>query len=56
MERPKFIIVGFENIIVNEKVNDSSTFDIMDVNENDCKIGSDFILKIGNYINYGVNT
>ena len=33
MERPQYIIVGFENNNVNEKTHDASTFDIMNVTE-----------------------
>ena len=33
MERPQYIIVGFENINVNEQTHDASTFHIMNVTE-----------------------
>ena len=42
MERPQYIIVGFENNNVNEQTHDASTFDIMNVTECYCKIGSEF--------------
>ena len=43
MERPQYIIVGFENINVNEQTHDASTFDIMNVTECYCNIGVSFI-------------
>ena len=33
MERPQYIIVGFENSNFNEQTHDASTFDIMNVTE-----------------------
>ena len=42
MERPQYIIVGFENNNVNEQTHDASTFDVMNVTECYCKIGSEF--------------
>ena len=42
MERPQYIIVGFENNNVNEQTHDVSTFDVMNVTECYCKIGSEF--------------
>ena len=42
IERPQYIIVGFENNNVNEQTHDASTFDIMNVTECYCKIGSEF--------------
>ena len=42
MERPQYIIVGFENNNVNEQTHDASTFDIMNVTECYCKIGKEF--------------
>ena len=45
VERPQYIIVGFENNTVNEQTHDASTFDIMIVTECYCKIVS-FILRI----------
>ena len=42
MERPQYIIVGFENNNVNKQTHDASTFDRMNVTECYCKIGSEF--------------
>ena len=42
MERPQYIIIGFENNNVNEQTHDASTFDIMNVTECYCKIGSEY--------------
>ena len=42
MQRPQYIIVGFENNNVNEQTHDASTFDVMNVTESYCKIGSEF--------------
>ena len=53
MERPQYIIVGFENNNVNEQTHDASTFDIMNVTERYCKIGSEFYLEDRMNINYG---
>ena len=55
MERPKYIIVGFQNNNVNEQTHDASTFDIMNVNECYCKIGSEFYPEDRMNINYGTN-
>ena len=55
MERPQYIIVGFENNNVNEQSNDASTFDIMNVTECYCKIGSEFYPEDRIIINYGSN-
>ena len=55
MERPQNIIVGFENINVNEQTHDASTFDIMNVTECYCKIGSKFYPEDRMNINYGTN-
>ena len=41
-ERPQNIAVGFEKNNVNEQTHDACTFDIMNVTECYCKIGSDF--------------
>ena len=41
MERPQYIIVGFENNNVNEQTHDASTFEIMNVTECYCKTGSE---------------
>ena len=42
MERPKYIIVGFENNNVNEQTHDASTFHMMNVTECYCNFGSEF--------------
>ena len=42
MERPQYIIVGFENNNANEQTDDASTLVIMNVTECYCKIGSEF--------------
>ena len=42
MERPQYIINGFENNNINEQTHDASTFDIMNVTECYCKIGREF--------------
>ena len=42
MERPQYIIVGFENNNINEQTHDASTFDIMNVTVCYRKIGSEF--------------
>ena len=55
MERPQYIIVGFENNNVNEQTHDASTFDIMNVTECYCKIGSEFYSEDRMNINYGAN-
>ena len=55
MERPQYIIVGFENKNVNEQTHDASTFDIMNVTECYCKIGSEFYPEDRLNINYGTN-
>ena len=55
MERPQYIKVGFENNNVNEKTHDASTFDIMNVTECYCKIGSEFYPEDRMNINYGNN-
>ena len=55
MERPQYIIVGFENNNVNEQTHDASTFDIMNVTECYCKIGSEFYPEDRMNINYGIN-
>ena len=52
MERPQYIIVGFETNI-NEQTHDASTFDIMNVTECYCKIGSEFYPEGRININYG---
>ena len=55
MERPQYIIVGFENNNVNEQTHDASTFHIMYVTECYCKIGSEFYPEDRMNINYGTN-
>ena len=55
MERPKYIIVGFENNNVYEQTHDASTFDVMNVTECYCKIGSGFYPEDRTNINYGTN-
>ena len=55
MERPQYIIVGFENNNVNEQTHDASTFDVMSVTECYCKIGSEFYPEDRMNINYGTN-
>ena len=55
MERPQYIIVGFENNNVNEQTHDASTFDAMNVTECYCKIGSEFYPEDRMNINYGTN-
>ena len=55
MERPQYIIGGFENDDVNEQTHDASTFDIMKVTECYCKIGSEFYPEDRMNINYGTN-
>ena len=54
-ERPQYIIVGFENNNVNEQTHDASTYDIMNVTECYCKIGSEFHPEDRMNINYGTN-
>ena len=53
MKRPQYIIVGFENNNVNEQTHDASTFDIMNVTECYCKIGSEFYPEDRMNTNYG---
>ena len=55
MERPQYITVGFENNNVNEQTHDASTFDVMNVTECYCKIGSEFYPEDRMNINYGTN-
>ena len=55
MERPQYIIVGFENNNVNEQTHDATTFDIMNVTECYCKMGSEFYPEDRMNINYGTN-
>ena len=53
MERPQYMIIGFENNIVNEQTHDASTFDIMNNTECYCKVDSDFYPEDRMNINYG---
>ena len=53
MERLQYIIVGLENNKVNEQTHDASTFNIMNVTECYCKIGSEFYPEDRMNINYG---
>ena len=55
MERPQYIIVGFENNNVNEQTHDASKFDIMNVTECYCKIGSEFYPEDRINNNFGTN-
>ena len=55
MERPQYIIVGFEKNNVNEQTHDASAFHIMKVTECYCKIGSEFYPEDRMNINYGAN-
>ena len=55
MERPHYIIVGFENNNVYEQTHDASTFDVMNVTECYCKIHSEFYPEDRMNINYGTN-
>ena len=55
IERPQYIIIGFENNNVNEQTHDASTFRTMNVTECYCKIGSEFYPEDGMNVNYGTN-
>ena len=55
MERPQYIIVGFENNNVHEQTHDASTFDVMNVTKCYCKIGSEFYPEDRMNIYYGTN-
>ena len=55
MERPHYIIIGFENNNVTEQTHDASIFDIMNVTEWYCKIVSEFYPEDRININYGTN-
>ena len=55
MEKPQYIIVRFENNNVNEHTHDACTFDIMNLTECYCKIGSEFYPEDKTNINYGTN-
>ena len=55
LERPQYKTVRFEKNNVNEQTHDASTFDIMNVTECYCKIGSEFYPEDTMNINYGTN-
>ena len=55
MERPQYKIIGFENNNFNEQTHDASAFDIMNVNECYCEIGSEFYLEDRMNFIYGTN-
>ena len=55
MERPQNIKVGFERNNVIEQTHDASTFDVMNVTECYCKIGSEFNPEDRMNINYDTN-
>ena len=55
IERPQYKKVGFENNNVKEQTHDASTFDMMNVTECYCKIGSDFYPEGRMNIYYGTN-
>ena len=55
MERPQYIIIGFENSNVNEKTHDASTFDIINVAECYRKIASEIYPEDRMNINSGTN-
>ena len=53
MERPQYKVIRFENNNVIEQTHDASTFDIMNVAECYCKIGSEYHPEDRMNINYG---
>ena len=53
MERPQYLIIGFQNNNANEQTHDASTFHIMNVTECYCKIGSEFYPEDRMNITYG---
>ena len=55
MERPQYIIIGFENKNVSEQTHDASPFHIMNVTECYFKIGSEFYPENRMNINYDTN-
>ena len=55
LERPQYIIIGFENYDINEQTHDASTFHIMNITEFDCKIGGEFYPEDRMKISYGTN-
>ena len=56
IERPQYIEIVFENNNVNEQTHDASTFDIMNVTECFCRIGSECYSEDRMNINYLTNT
>ena len=55
MERPQYKIIDFENNNFNEQTHDASTFDIMNVTDCYCKVGSEFYPEDRLNINYSSN-
>ena len=55
MERSQYIKIGFENNNFIDKTQESRTFDVMNVNECYCKIGSEFYPEDIMNIIYGTN-
>ena len=55
MEIPQYIIICIENNKINEQTHNASTFDIMNITECYCKIGSEFYSEYKMNINYGTN-
>ena len=53
MENPQYIIIGFESNNDNEQTRDASTFDIKNVTECYCKIGSECYPEDRTNINFG---
>ena len=55
MEGPQYIIIVSEDNNVNEQTHDATTFDLMNVSECYCKIGSEFCREYRIIINYVTN-
>ena len=55
MEGPQYTIIVSEDNNVNEQTHDATTFDLMNVSECFCKIGSEFYREDRMIINYGTN-
>ena len=55
IERPQYVITGFKNNNVNEQTHDAKTFEIINVIECYCTIGSEFYPEHRMKINYGTN-
>ena len=55
MEKPQYIIIGYEHNNVNCQTHDANTFDIINVTECYCKIGSEFYPEDRMNINYGTD-